>query len=289
MFACIVSGKRHESFGWSDHHSASHSRMHSCHPVAHAATIHFDSDFIGDIMLTPYGLDINENCTSCQIRSDDAFCHLSPAELKALEAVRYAATYPKGAILFVEGQAPRGVYLLCKGQVKLTLSCRDGKTLIMKIVDAGEVLGLGATVSGAPYEVTAETMDPCQVSFVRRDDFLRLMKEHIEICLAASQQLSEKYNAACREMRSLALSNSAAEKLTKLLMRWSTESGESAKSEPHLKIGLTHEEIAQIIGTSRETVTRLFSELKKQQIVQSKGLTLLIRKKAALQALTVSQ
>ena len=100
--------------------------------------------------------------------------------------------------------------------------------------------------------------------------------------------MSEKYNTACHEIRSLGLSHSAAEKLAKLLLEWSSKNGESAKQEPRLKLALTHEEIAQMIGTSRETVTRLFAELKKRQIVQAKGSTLLIRNKAALKALTTS-
>ena len=75
------------------------------------------------------------------------------------------------------------------------------------------------------------------------------------------------------------------EKLAKLLLDWSSRNGEASKQEPRLKMVLTHEEIAQMIGTSRETVTRLFADLKKRQIVQSKGSTLHIRNKAALKVL----
>src|SRR5262249_41066854 len=81
---------------------------------------------------------------------------------------------------------------------------------------------------------------------------------------------------------SLGLSHSAAEKLARLLLEWSCKNGESSKAEPRLKLRLTHEEIAQMIGTSRETVTRLFADMKKHQIVQSKGSTLVIRNSAAL-------
>jgi CRP/FNR family transcriptional regulator len=151
------------------------------------------------------------------------------------------------------------------------------------------VLGLSATVSGKPYELTAETVDPCQVNFVKREDFLRFLKEHADACLRVAEQLSEKYNTACREIRSLGLSHSAAEKLAKLLLEWSAKNGEAAKAEPRVKLALTHEEIAQMIGTSRETVTRLFADLKRRQIVQAKGSTLLIRNKAALKALAITQ
>jgi CRP/FNR family transcriptional regulator len=243
----------------------------------------------GDVVLSPYGLDIIENCLTCKIRAEHIFCDLPAAALQSFENVKYATAYPKGAVLFVEGQSPRGIFVLCKGRVKLSICSTDGKTLILKIAEPGEVLGLSASVSGKPYELTAETVDPCQINFVKREDFLRFLRENPDACLRVAEQLSEKYNSACREIRSLGLSHSAAEKLAKLLIEWSTRNGEATKVEPRLKLALTHEEIAQMIGTSRETVTRLFADLKKRQIVQTKGSTLLIRNKAALKAMAITQ
>ena len=195
---------------------------------------------------------------------------------------------PRARCCSWKARTPRGIFVLCKGRVKLSICSTDGKTLILKIAEPGEVLGLSATVSGKPYELTAETVDPCQVNFVKRDDFLRFLKEHSDACLRVAEQLSDKYNTACREIRSLGLSHSAGEKLAKLLLEWSARNGEAAKAEPRVKLALTHEEIAQMIGTSRETVTRLFADLKKRQIVQAKGSTLLIRNKAALKAMAVA-
>jgi CRP/FNR family transcriptional regulator, cyclic AMP receptor protein len=243
----------------------------------------------GSVVLSPYGLDIIENCLTCKMRVDHIFCDLPAAALQSFENIKYATAYPKGAVLFVEGQSPRGIFVLCKGRVKLSICSTDGKTLILKIAEPGEVLGLSASVSGKPYELTAETVDPCQINFVKREDFQRFLRENSDACLRVAEQLSEKYNSACREIRSLGLSHSAAEKLAKLLLEWSAKNGEAAKAEPRLKLALTHEEIAQMIGTSRETVTRLFADLKKRQIVQSKGSTLLIRNKAALKAMAITQ
>lgn len=222
------------------------------------------------------------------MRADHIFCDLPNAALQSFEQMKYATAYPKGAVLFVEGQAPRGIFVLCKGRVKLSICSTDGKTLILKIAEAGEVLGLSATLSGKPYELTAETIDPCQINFVKREDFMRFLRDHSEACLRVAEQLSDKYNAACREIRSLGLSHSAAEKLAKLLLEWTNKNGEANKAEPRVKLALTHEEIAQMIGTSRETVTRLFAELKKKQVVQSKGSTLVIKNKAALKAIATS-
>jgi CRP/FNR family transcriptional regulator len=128
-------------------------------------------------------------------------------------------------VLFVDGQNPRGIFVLCKGRVKLSLTSSNGKTLILKIAEPGEVLGLSATISGHPYELTAETIDPCQINFVKREDFLRFLKEQRDACFRVAQQLSDKYNESCGEVRSLVLSHSAAEKLAKVLLDWSSRNG----------------------------------------------------------------
>ncbi len=240
-------------------------------------------------MLTPYGLDIIESCLSCKMRAEHILCDLPPDALKSFESIKYATAYPKGAVLFVEGQSPRGIFVLCKGRVRLSICSTEGKTLILQISEPGEVLGLSATVSGKPYELTAETMAPCQVNFVKREDFLRFLKEHGDACLRVAEQLSVVYNSACHEIRALGLSHSAMQKLAKLVLEWSAKNGEAAKAQPRLKVGLTHEEISQMIGTSRETVTRLFADLKRRQILQGKGATLLIRNKGALKALAITQ
>src|SRR6202162_1965373 len=235
-------------------------------------------------MLSPYGMEIEESCITCRLRADRIFCDLPANALRAFENIKYATAYPEGAVLFVEGQGPRGIFVLCKGSVKLSINSPTGRTVIVKLAEPGEVLGLSATISGKPYEVTAATIDPCQVNFVKRDDFLRFLKEDVDACFKVAEQLSEKYHNACKEAGSLGLSHSAAEKLARLLMEWTAKNGE-VKSESRLKLKLTHQEIAQMIGTSRETVTRLFAEMKKRQIVQAKGSTLVIRNKVALKAL----
>ena len=233
-------------------------------------------------MLSPYGLDVIESCLNCKMRAERIFCDLPMAALRALDSIKFATGYPKGAVLFVEAQAPRGIFLLCRGRVKLSMSAADGKTIIIRIAEPGEVLGLAASVSGRPYDLTAETAEPCQINFVRREDFLRFLKEHGDACFKVAQLLSKKYNSACHELRSLGLSHSAGEKLAKLLLEWITRNGEAGKQEPRLRLTLTHEEIGQMMGVSRETVTRLFADLKKQHIVQLKGSTLVIRDKDAI-------
>src|ERR1700680_4723539 len=186
-------------------------------------------------MLSPYGMEIVESFLTCKLRADRLFCALSATRLQTFEGIKYATAYPEGAVLFVEGQLPRGIFLLCKGSVKLSINSPSGRTMIVKLAEPGEVLGLSATISGKPYEVTAETIDPCQVNFVKRDDFLKFLKDDVDVCFKVAEQLSEKYHNACQEVRSLGLSHSAAEKLANLLLEWSCKNGEATKPEPDRK------------------------------------------------------
>lgn len=238
----------------------------------------------GAYMPAPYGLEIIENCVDCPYLQERVFCNLPPRALQRLSEITSASSYPKGATLFLEGQAARGVFILCAGRVKLYTSSKDGKSLIARIASPGEILGLPATLTGKGYELTAEVIEPAQVNFIARADFLNFLRENGEAALRVAQQLGETYHGAIAEMRSIGLSSSAAEKLARFLVDWCASHG-NGKGELRSTLTLTHEEIAQMIGASRETVTRLFTAFKKKQLVEIKGSTLIVRDKVALEKL----
>jgi CRP/FNR family transcriptional regulator, cyclic AMP receptor protein len=238
-------------------------------------------------MRAPYGLTILDNCLTCPMRNEHLFCNLSPQAGQRLNEIKSTAVYPKGAMLFIEGQQPRGVFVLCSGKVKLSTSSREGKTIITKISDSGDVLGLNAVISNRPYEVTAEMMEPGQGNFIPRDSLMHMLKDYPEIAVRIAQQLSRNYFTAYEEIRTLGLAASPSEKFAKLLLTWSTKSAQSDGSA-QVKLTVTHEEVAEMIGTTRETVSRLFSEFKKKQLMQLKGATLVIRSRPALEKIVQS-
>jgi CRP/FNR family transcriptional regulator, cyclic AMP receptor protein len=238
-------------------------------------------------MRAPYGLNILDNCLSCPVRGEHLFCNVSPQAAQRLNEIKSTAVYPKSAMLFIEGQQPRGVFVLCVGKAKLSTSSREGKTIITKISDSGDVLGLNAVISNRPYEVTAEMMEPGQAKFIPRDTFMRFLKDFPEVAVRVAQQLSRNYYTAYEEIRTLGLSASPSEKFAKLLLSWSSKTMQEDGSS-QVKLTLTHEEIAEIIGTTRETVSRLFSEFKKKQLMQLKGATLVIRSRVALEKIVQS-
>jgi CRP/FNR family transcriptional regulator, cyclic AMP receptor protein len=233
-------------------------------------------------MRAPYGLNILDNCLTCPMRGERLFCNLSVRAVQHLNEIKATAVYPKGAMLFLEAQQPRGVFVLCAGKAKLSTSSREGKTIITKISETGDVLGLNAVVSNRPYEVTAEMMEPGQANFIPRDSFLQFLKDHVEVAMRVAEQLSRNYYTAYEEVRTLGLTTSPSEKFARLLLSWSSKTPQSDGST-QVKLTLTHEEIAETIGTTRETVSRLFSEFKKKQLLQLRGSTLVIRSRPTLE------
>ncbi len=232
-------------------------------------------------MKLPYGLEIIDNCVSCKIRQ--GFCDLPTEALTAFSALGHQHTYPGGSVLFMEGQQARGAYVLCSGKVKLSTTSREGKILILKMAGPGEVLGLSAVISNRRYEVTATTAAPCRVNFLQADALIFFLRRHGEAGLRAAQGVSKEYQDACQDIQEILLAPSSTGKLAKLLLSWTH--GHEADRETRVRTVLTHEEMAQMIGASRETVTRVLSDLKKKQLIRLEGSTLVIRDRTGLEQL----
>lgn len=234
-----------------------------------------------------WALEYFENCITCKWRTDKFFCNLDAKGLKELDQLTFTNVYPPGAVLFAEGQQPRGLYLVCRGTVKQSISAGDGKTLIIHIAQQGEVLGLSSIVAGSVHKTTAETLEPSQINFIRRDDFLRFLQSNHEACANATRQLSRECEADTDHIRAIGLSHSAAEKLAHLLLTWCNESGKQTDIGTRVQVLMTHEDISQLIGTSRETVTRLLKEFREKKILSIRGSTLCVHNRAALEALVL--
>ncbi len=127
--------------------------------------------------------------------------------------------------------------------------------LVLRQAVAGEVLGLSAAVSGTNYEMTAETSTPCQLNFIGRQDLMTLMQSESEIGVHAAKSLSHEFQGAYRDIHDLVLARSSSGKLAKLLLSCAPQ-GSRVMDEQRVHAVMTHEEMAQRIGSSRETVTR---------------------------------
>jgi CRP/FNR family cyclic AMP-dependent transcriptional regulator len=234
-------------------------------------------------MQTPNGQ--TSICENCKLKESGLLCHLTVAAAKEFESIKISMSYPAGGRLFLENEPAKGIYLLCSGKVKLSVSSKGGKSLILQLARPGEILGLSAAMSGIPYEVSAETLYPSQVSFIRREDFLSFIGRFPEAYQAVIRQLNSQYATACEQLRTVGLSSNAHEKIARLFLHWPAD--EKQTSQPaKIKMPLTHEQIAECVGSTRETVTRTLSEFKNRHLVMFHGTTIMIPNRAALMAIS---
>ena len=234
-------------------------------------------------MRTSYGLGLVGNCLACPLKKEHFFCNLCVHALQRLNEIKAPAAYPGGSMLFMEGQQARGVFLLCSGRAKLTASSFAGKAIITRISEAGNVLGLNAVVANRPYEGTAVMMVCGQANFISRDSLLQFRKDYEEVGSRIVEELSRDYYAAYEEIRLLGLTRSPSEKFAKLLLSWWNETAPDSHVAT-IKLRLHHEDIAEILDTTRETVSRLFAKFEKKRLLQFTGRkTLLIRNRLALE------
>ena len=224
-------------------------------------------------MHSPYGFHTVENCTTCPLRRHRQFCRLPEPVIAALNAIKQTSVYPKGALLFTEGQDPKGVFILCTGKAKVSTGSAEGKIVILRIAEAGEILGLSGVVSDRPYENTVEALELMQVNFIPKTDFLRFLATNQEIGLKVVQQLSHNCSCAVEEIRSLALSRTVPERLATLLLQWVDSRKAQIQEDGSIQItvGSSQEDIAHMIGTTRETVSRIIAKLKRAEVVKIIG------------------
>ncbi len=227
----------------------------------------------------------NSICENCRLKHDGFLCHFTPMAAKEFESIKLSSRYPEGSILFLENERARGIFLVCSGKVKLSVSSKGGRTLILQIAKPGEVIGLSASMSGDPYEVTAEILHPSEIVFICREDFLRFIHRFPEAYEAVIRQLNLQYGRACEQLRTIGLSTTAHEKLARLFLHWST--GEQQTTEANqIRVPLTHEQIAACLGSTRETVTRTLSDFKNKHLVTLRGTTVMIADRSALMAIS---
>lgn len=228
---------------------------------------------------------IHEIGTTCRSmnaqRRSEFFKSLSTAALADWHTMEHPHSVAQNTLLFAEREEGRGMFVVLEGEVRVSINSAEGKRLSLRIARKGDVLGLSSTVAGHAYEVTAETLYPSKVAFIGRREFQGFLSRHPEVHQAVYDELSREMTATCEQLRTVALSASAPEKLARLLLEWS-ENEQSTETCGRVRFSLTHEEIGEFIGASRETVTRTLSHFKHRRLVAFRGSMLEIPNRMAL-------
>ena len=216
-------------------------------------------------------------CDACLVHK--SFCPL-PDDLRAVfEVLKTTGGYRKGDVAFHESDACHSVFVVCAGSVKLTTAASQGKVLLLRFARPGELLGIAEAVTGRPYDCSAIAAEPSVLAHVPRDTFMRLVASHPSLACRLTVALSEQYRFAQRETKFLAFGETSTARLARLLLDWSAERGNPIHSN------LTHAELAESIGSTRETVTRILGTLSHNGIVERTHDEIVIRREQELNRL----
>lgn len=216
-------------------------------------------------------------------RKGDFFKSLPADALADFERLLAPSAFPAGIVIFSETQPCDGIYVVLEGEVKLSINSADGRRLSLRIAKAGEVLGLSAAFSGTPYEMTADTLYPAKIAHISRSVFMQFLSGHPTVYQTVAREMVRTYNAACEQLRMVGLTSSVHERLARLLLEWSDEPGQKPQQPSRCRLSLTHEQIGEFIGASRETVTRTLTSFKNRHLVAQHGCTITIPSRTALE------
>ena len=230
--------------------------------------------------------EVPAGCAACANRSPGWFCSLGSSVLADLELASSTISLPAQTALFSQGEDARCLYLICAGYLKLTAGRTKDRQMIVRIAGPGSILGLYAALSHAVYEVSAESLTSAQLRPVERDRFLIFMHTHMEAQMRAVQCICQEYRFALQDACRISLADTVAARLGKLLLELSHQIGEHLQGSAfRFPLLLTHEEMASMTCTRRETVTRTLGQFRKEGWISIEDSLLTVHQPERLQSL----
>ncbi len=224
------------------------------------------------------------SCSTCSLRAGTILSGLDNSGALEFEGMLHRFVYPKGVVLFLKGEEPRGIYCICSGRVKLSAHSPDGKSLTAGYPSAGSVIGIRGVLSGQPHDFTARTVEESQLSFMDKEDFLGFLRRNGNVCLRLAESLGEELSRAYGDLRNSALAGSG-ERLASLLLRLCDDFGEPTPEGIVIKLDVSQDEMAEMAGMSRRTLTRALTRLKSMHLIKCGRRNTIVRDKTALQNL----
>ena len=206
--------------------------------------------------------------------------------LKEIEGIgdsKLTRLHRRGEVIFAEGQRARGISVLRSGRAKVSISSSEGKVLILRIEQAGAILGVNAVLRNTTYDLTVRTIESCRTDYIPRAAFMALLGKSEQARIGLAETLSRELTGMIERAKSLFLPQNTGEKLARLLVEWCDEWGEVEPRGTRLHNHFTQEEMAQMIGASRETVTRLLGHFSKRRLIQLEPNTIIVKDREALE------
>ena len=204
---------------------------------------------------------MSEQTRKDYLRQTPVFSGLSDEELEEIVPLVVKRRLRRDTVVFHEGDPGSAFYLVKTGRVKIYKSSAYGREQVLSILGDGQIFGDVPTFDGGPYPATAATMTEAEIYLIRREDFQGILRRHPEIALKVIQVLGARLRQSLELIRDLSFKQ-VPHRLAGLLLRMAREHGEQTAAGTLIPLSLSRQDLADIVGTSRETVTR---ELKKME------------------------
>lgn len=203
------------------------------------------------------------------------FSGLSQAELQEMNRITRMQEIKKKQPIYLPGDPANTVYLLKKGRVKIASSSSSGKEVTFEILEAGEIFGLLETLDDSPRETLAEALDDALICAIRREDFDRYLREHPDMTVKLTKLIGLRLRKIQNRVEDLVFRDVPA-RLAHLLLELSKTDGSSDGPGIRLQAKLTHQEMANLIGCSRETVSTILGQFRDQRLIRIDGRSIII-------------
>jgi CRP/FNR family cyclic AMP-dependent transcriptional regulator len=233
------------------------------------------------MVLPPVSRARPQSCITCALHR--SFCHSSEELRAAFDGLKTTVTYGKGETIFHEDDRCQSVFAVCEGSAKLVTTSSEGRVLLLRFAQPGEMLGLAEAVRGpGPYRCSAVAAENSILAVIPRETFLRFLGTYPEARLGLTVALSEQYKFAQRETKFLGFGDTSTVRLAHLLLEWSAEHGVPGEDGVHIPLHVTHGDLAQAIGATRETVTRLLGHLTRAGLIERRANAIVVLRPAEL-------
>lgn len=210
---------------------------------------------------------IEENFTKA-FNKESLKSRLNPGDFEIFDKALQVLEFSKGDIVFEDGEQPKGVYFIEKGTAKLSKSGVYGKDQILRFYKENDLIGYRSLLSGENFQAKAEAMTPMKVQFLPADVFLHLLEIDSKLSYVMLQKIAYELGESANTVTFLA-QKTVRERLAEILVLLEQKLG--TDPEGFIKISLTREEIANLIGTATESAIRLISEFKQDDLIAVEG------------------
>jgi len=212
------------------------------------------------------------------LRKVPLFSQLAPSDLERVSEISRERAYPRNSVILFEDDPGDALYVVAQGQVKVVLIGEDGREVILSVMGEGEFFGEMALVDDEPRSAHVIAMEDSTLLVLRREDFQGILKQTPGIALALLRELSRRLRRVDEKVGSLVLLDVNG-RVAQLLLELADEAGSE-----RITRRLTHHTIAQMIGSSRETVSRTMRELVDKGYIEVSRREIVIRDRTALEA-----